>query len=244
MSSYSTYTSNGSRSINEDAIGVFKKNNKSMFILCDGLGGHGMGDVASKLVVDVFCSCVENDPSITDNPIAGFSKMFHAAQDVLLAEQMSRKAKNKMKTTAVACFQDGKKLYVAHVGDSRAYIFRRNKIYKRTLDHSIPQMLAIAGEISEAEIRNHPERNMLLRVIGVEWEQDMFEVMKPIPERKVQAILLCSDGFWELIDENEMCKTLAMSDSVEDWLERMKAEVKANGMGRNNDNCSAIAIWV
>ena len=236
------YSDLGSRSINEDAVGAYEKDNTACYILCDGLGGHGMGDVASNLVVQVFRDRFENG-KLGTNPGTELERTFRAAQDILMAEQMARRAENKMKTTAVACVVDGKKAYIAHVGDSRVYVFSKNRILKRTLDHSIPQMLAISGEILEKDIRNHPDRNMLLRVLGVEWEKDMFDMMKPIPLRKIQAILLCSDGFWELINDDTICKFLAASKSVEEWMEKMKSEVKANGLGKDMDNNSAIAIW-
>ena len=69
-------------------------------------------------------------------------------------------------------------------------------------------MLALCREIREDEIRNHPERSSVLRVMGIEWEKDMFDVMKPVPLRKCDAFLLCSDGFWELITEEKMCEYL------------------------------------
>ena len=236
------YSDIGSRSVNEDAVGAFEKDNTACYILCDGLGGHGMGDVASNLVVQVFRDRFENG-ELGANPGTEMERTFRAAQDILMAEQMMRRAENKMKTTAVACVVDGKKAYIAHVGDSRVYVFSKNRIIKRTLDHSIPQMLAISREIAEKDIRNHPDRNMLLRVLGVEWEKDMFDMMKPIPLRKIQAILLCSDGFWELIDDETMCKFLSESKSVEGWMDKMKTEVKANGLGKDMDNNSAIGVW-
>ena len=104
-------------------------------------------------------------------------------------------------------------------------------------------MLALSKEIKEEQIRNHPDRNMLLRVMGVEWEEKMYELMAPIPLKKCQAFLLCSDGFWELITEKEMCEQLKKASSVDEWLSNMIQIVKKNGMGKNMDNYSAIAVW-
>lgn len=104
--------------------------------------------------------------------------------------------------------------------------FPQNKVMTRTLDHSVPQMLALCREIREDEIRNHPERSSVLRVMGIEWEKDMFDVMKPVPLRKCDAFLLCSDGFWELITEEKMCEYLKNSDSADEWLGMMTKEVR------------------
>ncbi len=237
--SYASCSCLGSRDVNEDAVGVYENGEEKCFILCDGLGGHGMGDVASQLVVDVVKSRFFDSNEFFNDVGANLK----AAQDILMTEQSARKANRKMKTTAVLCATDGRKAYICHIGDSRVYLFKDNKIVKRTLDHSIPQMLAISGEIKEEEIRNHSERNVLLRVLGVDWEQNMYEQMKPIPLGRIQAILLCSDGFWELITENEMESSLSQANSVQDWLNSMIKKVEVAGEGRIMDNFSAIAVW-
>lgn len=229
----------GSRSINEDSIGVFESKGNNCFVVCDGLGGHGMGDVASSLAVEVFKSQFYK----SDDVETFLSSAFCAAQDILLTEQKARNARRKMKTTAVSVVTDKKYAYIGHVGDSRAYVFSHNKVKKRTLDHSIPQMLVIAGDIKESEIRHHPERNTVLKVIGVEWEEPQYELMRTFPLRKCQAFLLCTDGFWELIEEEEMCALLKDSENVSEWLSRMADIVRKNGKDNNADNFSAIAVW-
>jgi len=82
-----------------------------------------------------------------------------------------------------------------------------------------------------------------MRSMGVEWETPQYELMKPVPMRKCQAFLLCSDGFWELILEEEMCSLLKNSSSPEEWLEEMEKVVLKNGKDKNMDNYSAIAVW-
>lgn len=236
---YAVFTNKGSREINEDSVGVFQNKSNIGCVLCDGLGGHGMGDVASSLVVDVF----KDQFSKTDDMVNFLGQTFCAAQDILMAEQVRRGAKKKMKTTASAFVTDNRNVYIGHVGDSRVYVFHKNKVKKRTLDHSIPQMLVLAREIKEAEIRNHPERNIVLRVLGIEWEEPMYELLVPFHLKKGQSFLLCSDGFWELIEEKEMCVLLKKANNPNEWLMSMAEVVASNGQGRNMDNYSAIAVW-
>lgn len=235
---YAVYTNVGGREVNEDSVGVVSLENKNCFVLCDGLGGHGMGDVASSLVVDVFKNQFHKEEDVS----AFLSKSFLAAQDILLTAQEERNARNKMKTTCVAIAMDDQNAYIGHVGDSRGYVFCRNKVKCRTLDHSIPQMLVLSKEIKESQIRNHPDRNLLLRVMGVEWDDAQYELMQPIKLKKCQAFLLCSDGFWELIEEKDMCTLLKKASSVQEWLASMVEAVKQNGKDQNMDNFSAIAI--
>lgn len=239
MLSYAILSNIGDRSINEDSVGCFQNGANHCFILCDGLGGHGMGDVASSLVRDIFEDCF----SKTNNLQSFLGQTFSAAQEILMMEQTEQHAKNKMKTTAVALVTDEKNAYIGHIGDSRLYIFKKNKVKKRTMDHSIPQMLVLSGDIKESEIRNHPSRNIVLRVMGIEWEEPMYELLSPILLKKCDAFLLCSDGFWELIEEDDMCALLKKSETPEQWLQLMADIVKKNGANRNMDNYSAIAVW-
>ena len=114
---------------------------------------------------------------------------------------------------------------------------------KRTLDHSIPQMLVLAKEIKEEDIRYHSERNIILKVMGTKWENPQYEITGIEKIKKIQAFLLCTDGFWELITENHMEKYLEESSSVNEWLDKMSKHVKQSGKGKDVDNNTAIAVW-
>ncbi len=238
--SVSQYSHIGSRPVNEDSVSITRTDRGSCFVLCDGLGGHGMGDVASSTVCESFGEDFSSATEVSEFIEPAFLK----AQDRLLCKQAELHAKMKMKTTATVLVTDDKKAYIGHVGDSRLYIFRKNKVFFRTLDHSVPQMLVMSGEIKESDIRNHPDRNMLLRVMGVEWSTPLYELHKPVALRKCNAFLLCSDGFWELITEDEMCALLKESGDVTEWLDKMKAIVIERGAFKNSDNNTAIAVWV
>ena len=235
---YATVSEIGNRETNEDRIAACRQEEKSLFAVCDGLGGHGLGDEAASVVAGTFREEFEKAGELSDF----LGRTFTAAQEALQTEQGRRHALKKMKTTAAVLAADRKNAYIGHVGDSRVYVFRHDRVKCRTLDHSIPQMLALSGEIKESEIRNHPDRNVVLRVMGVEWEKPMYELMAPIPLKKCQAFLLCSDGFWELIDEKEMCRLLKQTTSALDWVKSMTAVVEEAGKGRDMDNYSAIAV--
>ena len=139
---------------------------------------------------------------------------------------------------------EGEKIRWGHIGDSRIYYFRKNRYKKRTLDHSVPQMLVLAREIKEKDIRNHPDRNKLLRVMGIEWGYSKYEISQEEKKREGLAFLLCSDGFWELIDEKQMVLTLKSSNDAEEWINKMAEIVKASGEGKNMDNYSAITLML
>jgi len=238
---FQTISALGSREVNEDSIYAGCLNGRSLFVVADGLGGHGKGDVASTLAVNTFKETVLDSTGTISNLL---SNAFLAAQDAILQEQKKSGSYFQMKTTACALAVDSGQLLWGHIGDTRLYAFSRNKIKQRTLDHSVPQMLALARDIREKDIRNHPDRNKLLRVLGVSGNNPKFEISELQDIHKYQAFLLCSDGFWELIWEKEMCTTLKKSSTVVEWLQRMREIVEQRGSGTDMDNYSAIAIWV
>lgn len=237
---YHTITNQGGRPVNEDSIGVTEYGDLACFVVADGLGGHGKGEVASRLAVQAFDG-VFSAPE--EKPLTELlSDAFLRAQEDILREQRNVGAASQMKTTAVAlAIQNGKAVW-GHIGDSRLYVFTKHRVKVRTLDHSVPQMLVLSGEIREKKIRQHPDRNRLLRVLGVAGDPPRFELSEPRPLDQIQAFLLCSDGFWELVTEREMGKLLRRFRTPEEWLDQMKAIVEKRGRGTDMDNYSAIAV--
>lgn len=239
MITYKTYTHRGSRSENEDSLGVQAEAGRYCFVVADGLGGHTGGKYASERAVNTVLKVFsENyDEAFLD-------KCFTEAQRRVQEEQGIHKDRSDMKTTLVALAIDGKEAGWGHIGDSRLYRFHKNKVVERTKDHSVTQMLVDMGELRDKDIRGHQDRNRLLRVIGAPWGKKAYQLSRRTPVRKCQAFLLCTDGFWELIDEKAMRSYLKKAGSVEEWLELMVKEVMANGRDVDMDNNSAIAIWM
>lgn len=242
MITYKLLTNKGERGINEDSIGVARNKDLYCFILADGLGGHGGGDLASASVVktiqDYFSQNGEFSQQCMENCIM-------QAQNKLLEVQERMNKTNEMKTTLVILIMDEKKALWGHVGDSRLYHFLGKKQWIRTRDHSVPQMLVELGEIKESEIRGHEDRNRVLKVLGTEWDTPQYEIDQPVMlTGGKDFFLLCTDGFWELVDEKVMLKTLKHASDMEKWLLKMEEYLWKIGRGSNMDNYSAIAIRV
>ena len=230
----------GNRDVNEDSIRGAEKNGRYCFIVADGLGGHGRGDEASCIVSDEIIRLFNSyDGELKDFIGPAIDK----AQEKLMDEQIVRGGRFQMKTTVVVLVIEGSNAYWGFVGDSRLYYFKNSKMKKRTIDHSVPQMLVLAKNIKEKEIRHHPDRNKLLRVLGIEWDKPMYE-LDSVKLKNKQAFLLCTDGFWELITEDKMEEYLKKSETVAQWLEKMADDVKSNGVGLNMDNYSAVAVVI
>lgn len=240
MLDYAVISEIGNRKLNEDYLRLAEKDGNYCFVVCDGLGGHGMGDIASQFVSNVFIEQFN-----TCDTYEGFlSSAFSLAQEKLIEYQTENNVKNKMRTTAAVLYVFDNMAHIGHIGDSRVYVFSDKKLMARTIDHSVPQMLALSGEITENEIRKHPDRNIILRAMGTDWEKPMYELMQPIALSECKGFLLCSDGFWEFIDENEMFNSLKNSKTADEWLRSMKLVVEKNGINKKMDNYSAIAVLI
>lgn len=233
---YGMLTNKGERAVNEDFLDVSITPERLAFILCDGLGGHGNGDIASRFVTEQVKAALEQNKTVEES--------IQHAQDTLLEKQIAEHAGNSMKTTVTCLALAGDQARFAHVGDSRVYYFEKTKYMLRSQDHSVPQMLVNRGDIKEKDIRHHEDRSRLLRVMGTEWDRPKYQVVEGIKLTKRSSFLLCSDGFWELIDEKQMSKTLKKADSPQQWLAAMEEIILANGKGTNMDNYSAIAVFV
>lgn len=234
--SYECLSNKGSRELNEDSVSIAMTSDSLSFILCDGLGGHGNGEIASSYVAEQMKKFLEQGKTLEESIMS--------AQQGLMEKQKKEHAEDSMKTTltCLSIIDTGAKF--AHVGDSRIYLFEKGRYKMRSQDHSVPQMLVNSGAIKEKAIRHHEDRSRLLRVMGTEWNSPKYQVTESIPLSTQTTFLLCSDGFWELIDEKMMEKTLRKSKTPKEWLARMEQIVLDNGKGTDMDNYSAIAIFV
>ncbi len=233
-----TSTNLGNRLGNEDALGYKIIDDRALFVLCDGVGGESHGEVASALVKD----------SLLDDFAHHYTKDFldeailHAQERLL--EKQKEEHENGMKTTLTVLLIEGHVAQYAHVGDSRIYHFEKDKIVSRTMDHSVAQMLVLSGDIKEKQIRNHPDRSALLRVMGMEWDEPAYSKSDRFSIGDESAFLLCSDGFWEPITEKVMMKCLK-KHTCKEWLDGMNEAIEKKIKKINNaDNYSAIALKI
>jgi len=238
---YALITNPGTRDQNEDSLIALEDDRCHLFVVADGLGGHGKGEVASALVVDTFKKIFQSGVADADTFL---QQAFTEVQSNILCVQRAQNSPYEMMTTCVALLTVEDVCRIGYIGDSRAYVFLKNRVKARTLDHSVPQMLVTSGEIKERQIRNHPDRNRLLRALGSSGESPGYEILDAFHLSEAQALLLCTDGFWELCDEKRMCALLRKSADAAQWLEAMTNEVKKNLQGRAADNYTAIAILV
>lgn len=239
--SYNLMSDTGDRGNNEDCVGMYQVGDEYCFVLADGLGGHGKGEVASQIAVEQAVSTFARMGAASAPCV--MESLQNGQREIQEIQKEDRTARD-MKTTCVLLQIGEEMVRWAHIGDSRLYYFQNYRLVTRTLDHSVPQMLVAAGEIKEKQIRHHPDRNRLLRVMGIDWDEPKFQLGEPLKRESGQAFLLCSDGFWELIDEKRMASCFKKAVSPKDWLKQMEEIIRKQGRGQDMDNYSAIAVWI
>ncbi|MBQ8502746.1 MAG: serine/threonine-protein phosphatase [Clostridia bacterium] len=238
------YTNTGDRTVNEDAAGVIKKDNSYCFYVADGLGGHKNGAIASQCVRGYMELSYQRGYHTQPDFL---EKAFEGMQRVINLMQEEKEAYRKMKTTAaILTIKDGKASW-GHIGDSRVYYFKNKSFVERSFDHSVPQMLAFTGEISEEEIAHHPDRSKLFRALGMDFEGDYGHEIdhKEVELNSGDVFLLCSDGFWEWMDFEVVKEKILQGLTSEEVLESTAFDIfKCRKLSDELDNLSAVMIRI
>jgi len=231
----------GGRSHNEDACGYWTSDAGCCWVVSDGAGGHGGGDVAAKTVVSNILRDFAACPAVAPERIAEL--ILRANQAVLLEQATSQATRNMRATAAVLEIDNSTETATwGHLGDTRIYMFRGCRVLFQSRDHSVMQTMVDAGFGDAAMLRTHPQRSVLLAALGTT-EEIRPAIHETVALRDGDVFLLCTDGLWEYVDEAAMERLLAASLTAEYWLAALEAEILAHAK-RDHDNYSALAVWV
>ena len=212
MLDYYHFTHRGGRNHNEDAVACQVNGDNGVFVVCDGLGGHQRGEVASAAVRDVFIqNCL---PGMRYNAQWMLSSFDQANQHLMTIQNEQRCM---MKSTAVVLALNEKRACWANSGDSRLYYIHNHEICAYTEDHSVAYKKYKSGEITRNQLRTDEDQSALLKALGnpERWEPDITEW--PYPVEAGDAFLLCSDGIWEYLQDDEIAIDLLKSDNAKEW---------------------------
>ena len=200
------------RSVNQDAYYV-PAAGENFAVVADGMGGHRAGEVASEIAVKEFVRWLRCAPRPDEDALR---YAVSEANRVIYYKAKAEPDKAGMGTTVTGLWFDEKKVYLAHVGDSRAYLLRGNRMLQVSRDHSLVGELLERGEITAEEAKTHPQRHFITRALGthshVTADIDSFDT------RTGDVWLLCSDGLSNYVEDNEMKIVLAGKG---EWLEKI-----------------------
>ena len=193
---------------NEDAVSVvFVPDGGVVATLCDGMGGHAAGEVASDLAVKTI---VEHATQLDTS--AALVNAVDAANRRIRRAMSRDRALQGMGTTCVVLRLQGQSALCAHVGDSRAYLVRDGGIYRLTEDHSHVRDLVRDGALADQDARHHPDKNVILRALGPAEHVEATTFASPLQLRAGDRFLLSSDGLHDLADDQEFLPALAIED--------------------------------
>jgi PPM family protein phosphatase len=198
-----------------------------LYVVADGMGGAQAGEVASALAVEEFRGGLvaqgTAEQRLSERVQAANRRIYETAHRKLEHEGMG--------TTLTAVYLDESNLAVAHVGDSRAYIFRDGELQRLTHDHSLVEELIRRGKLTPEQAAAHPQRSIITRALGIEPEVEVDTWTYPMQAGDV--VLLCSDGLTSMISEPQIASVLAAEPDLERAGDRLIAEANEAG-GRDN----------
>ena len=239
--SWSRLTHVGARAANQDALGDACAGDLACFVLADGAGGHAGGEVAAHTVVQTMLAAFQAAPGAPaiERYAAQATLAVHAAQQNSATQ---RDMSTTLATVIIDCASARSEWL--HLGDSRIYLFRSARLIAQTRDHSVTQQFIDAGLAKAGELRQHPQRNLLYGAVGAHGDTAPARSQHDLAPG--DALLLCSDGLWEWVNEAQMEAALVQAATSAAWLDALCAlAASANAAsGKPRDNYSAYAIFV
>jgi protein phosphatase len=198
-----------------------------LFVVADGMGGAQAGEVASQLAVEEFQRELP-DGGTAEQRLA---TRVQSANRRIYELSRSEHEHAGMGTTLTAVYLDDADLVIAHVGDSRAYIFREGVLTRLTQDHSLVEELVRRGKLTEEQAAEHPQRSIITRALGIELDVEVDTWT--YPARAGDVVLMCSDGLTSMIGEEQIAQILGAETDLDQAGERLIAAANEAG-GRDN----------
>jgi protein phosphatase len=198
-----------------------------LFVVADGMGGAQAGEVASRLAIETF----EQARPSSEPPEARLAGLVRDANHRIYDCSRAESGRAGMGTTVTAAYLHDTHLAIAHVGDSRAYLFRDGELRRLTQDHSLVDELVRQGKLTEEQAAEHPQRSIITRALGPEPEVEVDTWTYPV--RAGDVMLLCSDGLTSMVPEDRVAEIIASADDLEVAADELIREANEAG-GRDN----------
>lgn len=201
-------------------VGLVRSNNQDsayagphLLVVADGMGGHAGGDIASSVAV-AHLAPLDDEAHGPDDALAELASALSSAHEELLALAEENPELAGLGTTVTAVLRSGNKLAMAHIGDSRAYLLRDGRLTQVTTDHSFVQHLVNTGKLTPEEAEHHPQRSVLLRVLG-DFDMEIVPDLSVREARSGDRWLLCSDGLSGVVSHETLGDTLRDTEDAD-----------------------------
>ncbi len=221
----STYKTDTGRQRRDNEDSAFAR--APVFVVADGMGGAQAGEVASRIAIEAFEAGLDDSGS----PEERLAVRVREANREIYDRSRAEIGREGMGTTLTAAYLDDGSVAIAHVGDSRAYLFRDHKLERLTRDHSLVDELVRRGKLTEEQAAEHPQRSIITRALGPEPDVEVDTWTYPV--RRDDVLLLCSDGLTSMISEERISHVLDTSETLDEAADRLIKEANEAG-GRDN----------
>lgn len=228
------------REINQDCLFAGSIEDFPLYIVADGMGGHNAGEIASSMAVDIIKTVfTDNRDNLIseENIIMTIEDAIIKANEKIFLQSKKVPEYTGMGTTITLCYIFGNKIYIGHVGDSRAYFITEDNIRQITDDHSLVNELIKNGSITPEEAINHPQKNLITRAVGTssEIQLDFYTLDYKLDD----ILIICSDGLSNMLKDDDIMKLIKSEDDIDIACNNLISIANENG-GR--DNITVIAI--
>jgi PPM family protein phosphatase len=235
----------GGRNDNQDRVSVAVSEHSALLVVIDGMGGHSDGARAAETALKVLIETFWHTPQPILDPLGFLHLTIGRAHEEVAKLGADIPLENRPRATCAVCLIQHGSAYWAHVGDSRVYLMRRQRILKRTRDHSHVEFLLREGVITPEQAQGHPMRNFVECCLGGEHYLPEMTLSLREPLEPNDTLLVCSDGLWGGLDDEQVSRSFALGGPpLRDELERL-ANVSIAALGAQSDNTSAAIVrWI
>lgn len=232
----------GNRKNNQDRLGVAESHGGVLLILGDGLGGKPGGELAAETLVKSVQHSLRHKIMPVEHPEKLLEDLIIKAHYAVRSVGEKQNPPVEPGSTAVLCLVQNKKAWWAHVGDSRCYLFRNGLPLYRTKDDSYVEHLYQKGEISLEKLDGHPMRNYVTQCIGLMDTEPKVTVSKGVELQKDDTLLLCSDGFWEPLDDAQIGGNL-IDNNIKEAITKLATRAEQLSYPKS-DNTTVLAMKI
>ena len=228
------------REENEDAYRMDTEH--GLFVVSDGMGGHADGARASQIVVEDLPSIlIDKLGKLKGKSSRSIRRIIHKSivelNRKVRAEGADGNGHRNMGATLVMAMRHNDRLYIANVGDSRAYLFRKNRLRQLTVDHTFVAELLEKRQIKPEETENHPQQHVITQCVGI--DSQIKPLIRSITVRKDDRLLLCSDGLTSVVPDKKIRKTIKSQTDLQSLCRKLTEAANEAG---GPDNITVLAV--
>jgi protein phosphatase len=211
-----------------------------IFLVADGMGGQDLGEQASGLAAEIIPRVLHDRLAAQEDAGAAVQKAFAQANEAIIFAGRHQPVGRKMGTTAVLALHQADRVFVAGIGDSRAYLIRGGKVEQLTVDHSVAQALVANGALTPEEARHSPWQHVLHKFLGCVGMSEGAEV-KPFTPRAGDRLLLASDGLTNHVTDEDLRQGVKKWPDPQEWVDKLVNLALERG-SRDNVTCVVVAF--